>query len=167
MKTKWILEASEDCFSDSGFYINPVCPLLMFLLRIGKPAFINWEKSLILYFLFILKTFCRLRYRPTIFSWNCIAVRCKGYTKDKTQNISHPRHENISIGWGRRIMTPLILNLGTTRRSAVNCKTWAFRSRKRISVPLNLQLVGPQSNSKPFGEKTNTLPLPGFEPRIM
>jgi len=55
-----------------------------------------------------------------------------------------------------------LLNLGTRWRWVVN-----VTPMKGPLYPVNRRLGGPHSRSGPFGEETNLLSLPGFEPGIV
>jgi hypothetical protein len=63
----------------------------------------------------------------------------------------------ISIGElkyrGRERTTPLVLNLDTRWRSAVNIQVPAASSPENFRYPLNKRLGGPQSQSVLFGEE--------------
>jgi hypothetical protein len=66
---------------------------------------------------------------------------------------------------GRRGKTPLILNLGTRRKSVGNFTLWPICPLERSPIPTVCKLDGPQRQSGLFEQETNMLCQSGFLPQ--
>jgi len=68
---------------------------------------------------------------------------------------------------GKRCITPLILNLGSSCRRLVNFTPVPLQPGEHPRYPLNRRLGGPEKETEQFGEDKIPVPLPGLKLRTV